>query len=70
MLLQLMNTSILRFAPQSFKNRINHRVEATYGATAGGLKNLTQAINKTMYESAALDLNCILTIHPVDDALW
>jgi hypothetical protein len=41
--MQLMNGSILRFAPQSFKNKITGLIEATYGAATGGVKSLTSA---------------------------
>jgi hypothetical protein len=43
-----MNTSILRFAPLSVKNKLNSLVDATYGATTGGLKNLKNGVANTM----------------------
>jgi hypothetical protein len=59
--MQLMNGSILRFAPQSVKNKITGLIEATYGAATGGVKSLTSAaasihpsVTKAMCGSACL----------------
>lgn len=71
---RLMNTSILRFAPQSVKDKITGLIEATYGATTGGLKTVASTVTKAVNKSpdadeAAADLVGEDVLFPQEGAL-